>query len=252
MAVCAPQAIRIDGIDPTALSLKTLDVPDAWVPYGRGDAAALFGLMRSRRSCRRYTTDPVARSVLEDLVRMGTTAPSGTNSQVWCFTVLPTRAAVVGLATGILDYFKRLNRLAANPLARGLTRLVGRSDLSAYYANHYRAVEAGIQAWEQHSVDRLFHGATAVILVSARPGGSTPGEDALLATQNILLAAHAMGLGSCLIGFAVAALRRDRQIQTRIGIPAEAVVHAAIALGHPKQVFVRAAGRKPLTLRWSE
>jgi len=64
MAVCASRAIRIDGIDPAALSLKTLEVSDAWVPYGRGDAAALFGLMRSRRSCRRYTTDPVARSVL--------------------------------------------------------------------------------------------------------------------------------------------------------------------------------------------
>ena len=58
-------------------------------------------------------------------------------------------------------------------------------------------------------MDRLFHGAAAAILVTGRRQASCPAEDALLATQNILLAAHAMGLGSCLIGFAVEAMRRD-------------------------------------------
>ena len=48
--------------------------------------------------------------------------------------------------------------------------------------------------WEQNGRDLLFHGATAVIVVASKPGGSNPKEDALLATQNILLAAHSMGL----------------------------------------------------------
>jgi len=32
--------------------------------------------------------------MLEDLIKIGITAPSGTNSQAWTFTVLPTRTAV--------------------------------------------------------------------------------------------------------------------------------------------------------------
>ena len=48
--------------------------------------------------------------------------------------------------------------------------------------------------------DQLFHGSTAAILTGSNPGVSCPAEDAPLATQNILLAAHSIGLGSCLIG----------------------------------------------------
>jgi nitroreductase len=74
-------------------------------------------------------------------------------------------------------------------------------------------------------------------------------EDALLATQNILLAAHAMGLGTCLIGFAVAAMERDPAIARFLGIPANEDVHAVIALGHPDETYLRIAGRKPFEMR---
>lgn len=76
--------------------------------------------------------------------------------------------------------------------------------------------------------------------------------DALLATQNILLAAHSMGLGSCLIGYAVAAMKRDPSIQRSIGIPAEEEIHAVIALGYPDEVYQRVAGRKKVTPRYFE
>jgi nitroreductase len=104
--------------------------------------------------------------------------------------------------------------------------------------------------WDETGRDRLFHHATAVILVGSKPGASTPAEDALLATENILLASHAMGLGTCLVGYAVAALRRDVGIQIRLGVPADETVYAVIALGYPNQKFQRSAGRRQATVRF--
>ena len=79
---------------------------------------------------------------------------------------------------------------------------------------------------------------------------SLPKEDALLATQNILLAAEALGLGTCLIGFAVAAMRKDPGIKRVLGIPDDETVHAVIAIGHPNVEYARPAGRKPPVIRY--
>jgi nitroreductase len=76
-------------------------------------------------------------------------------------------------------------------------------------------------------------------------------EDALLATQNILLGAHSMGLGTCLVGFAVAAMQKDSRIKVALGIPPEEPVYAVIALGYPDEVYQRTAGRKKPVVRWA-
>lgn len=50
-------------------------------------------------------------------------------------------------------------------------------------------------------------------------GASTATEDALLAAENILLAAHALGYGTCLIGFAVAAMHANPRLQAGMPVP---------------------------------
>ena len=83
-------------------------------------------------------------------------------------------------------------------------------------------------------------------------GPEYPAEDALLAAQNILLAAHSMGLGSCLIGYAVAAMNKDPSIQKSTGISSDDQIHAVIALGYPDEVYQRIAGRKKVIPRYFE
>jgi nitroreductase/Pyruvate/2-oxoacid:ferredoxin oxidoreductase delta subunit len=251
-AVCPVEAVRVAAVDPDSLRFRTFSCRPEWQPHGAFDTAGLVGLMASRRSCRNYDETPVPRAVLEDLVKIGATAPSGTNSQRWSFTVLPSRAAVMALGDGVAGFFKRLNRLAENALLRGSLRLCGKKELSDYYRDYHQSVQEGLAEWEQHGRDRLFHGATAAILVGSRPGASCPAEDALLATQNILLAAHAMGLGSCLVGFAVSAMEKAPGIKTALGIPAAERIHAVIALGHPAETYLRLAGRKKAVLRFFE
>ena len=251
-AVCPQEAIRVTAIDEEMSRYKTFTTEKQWLPPGKYSTSVLVQLMASRRSCRCFTDQPVDRAMLEDLIKIGITAPSGTNSQSWTFTILPTRKAVTSFAGHIASYFGRLNTTAEKTLLRLFLKLIGKGELDAYYQGYYRKVKEALEEWHGSGKDRLFHGSTAAILVGSKPGASCPAEDALLATQNILLAAHSMGLGSCLIGFAVAAMKKDPSIQQSVGIPSEEEIHAVIALGYPDEVYQRAAGRKKVTPRYFE
>jgi nitroreductase len=209
-------------------------------------------LMVSRRSCRNYSEQTVDRAVLEDLVKIGTTAPSGTNCQKWTFTVFPDRAAVNKFGQRISSFFKNINRMAGKRWMRKALKLIGKPALDNYYKNFYQSVEDGLKEWELFGRDRLFHGAPAVIVVASRPGGSCPMEDAMLATQNILLAAHSMGLGTCLIGFVVKAIQYDSAIQRFLKIPAEETVYSVIAVGYPEEKYEGLTGRKKFVMRYFE
>ena len=248
-AVCPADAVCVGAIEPAALEFTTFELDDRWVEFGQGDVRELVRLMRSRRSCRNYRQETLSRDLLEDLVKIGITAPSGTNSQKWTFTIFPDRQAVLALGERIGKFFDRLNRLAEKKMLRNFLKAIGRPILDDYFRRYHDVVADALRQWEQKGHDRLFHGAPAVIIVGSRPGASCPAEDALLATQNMLLAAHCMGVGTCLVGFAKDALEHDRKLKSSIGIPAEETVYAVIALGYPDEVYQRAAGRKMPVVR---
>ena len=252
VAVCPVDAVRVEAIDAQSLSFNSFDLENDWLPHGESDTAHLVQLMASRRSCRNYSDQTVDRSVLEDLVKIGTTAPSGTNSQSWTFTVFPDRASVAEFGQSIASFFKKLNRMAEKRWMRKGLKLIGKSALDNYYRDFYQSVKDGLREWELSGRDRLFHGAPAVIVVASRPGGSCPMEDAMLATQNILLAAHSMGLGTCLIGFAVNAIQYDSSIKQTLNIPAEETVYSVIAIGYPNEAYEGLAGRKKMVMRYFE
>ena len=246
-AVCPAGALRI-GV-PHRLGLSRIAERLDAVQPGQSDASALVQLMRSRRSCRNYREQPVELALLEDLVRVGTTAPSGTNSQAWNFTILPSRGDVELLGEHVASFFRELNQKAENPLYRFLAAIFAGNALGRYHVEHYSAVKEALRDWDEAGLDRLFHGATAAILVSGDRSASCPQEDGLLATQNILLAAHAMGLGSCLIGYVVEAMRHSRKIRQAMAIPPGEDVYSVIALGHPAIYFREVTGRRPIQPR---
>jgi nitroreductase len=252
VAVCPVDAVKVGAIDSDSLTFNHFDLQNRWLPHGDFDTARLVQLMASRRSCRNYTDQAVDRSILADLVKIGATAPSGTNCQNWTFTILPDRATVNEFGQRVALFFKKLNRLAEKRLLCKGLKLIGKPALDEYYREYYESVRDGLKEWEQTGRDLLFHGAPALIVVATKPGGSCPMEDALLASQNVLLAAHSMGLGTCLIGFAVNAMENDAAIQQFIGIPAEETVCSVIAIGYPDEQYEGLAGRKKMVIRYFE
>jgi len=249
-AVCPVGAIRVEALEhPFILSSAAVD--DRWLPHGEYDSGQLVRLMLSRRSCRNYNDKEIDRAVLEDLVKIGTTAPSGTNSQLWTFTILSSRQEVVILGEHMARYFHELNRMAEKPWFRLFSRIFSGDALGKYFRCYYETVREGLLLWDREGVDTLFHGAAAAILVGGKKSANTPMEDALLASQNILLATHSLGLGSCMIGFAVEAIKRDKPIRKMLQIPEDEKIYAAIALGYPVEKYQKTALRKKIVPRYS-
>ncbi len=255
-AICPTLAITVAGVSAEAVALSTVTTADsadsADSPPKAPSVAELVRLMRSRRSCRMYRDKPMDRAVLEDLVRIGITAPSGTNSQAWTFTLLPTRKAMQRFGELTARFFRQLNFLARLPPARLASRIFSGDTLGQYYRENYERVTEALDDYDRTGRDLLFHGAPAAIFIGGTPDGTTPREDALLAAQNILLAAQAMGLGTCLVGYAVEALANDPRIKHDMGIPPNERVYAVIAVGHPKAPWKRPAGRRAITPRYWE
>jgi len=242
-AACPVDAVSVKELV-SDMNFSTFTESPGVVQPGEGNITEIVALMRSRRSCRSYRSGNVPLAFLEDLVKIGTTAPSGTNSQPWNFTILPARKDVLVLGGLTADYYRKLNRQARNIFLRLLMKLFGGDSLGKYYRRYHDSVEESLQEWDQKGKDHLFHGAVAAILVTARKDASCPAEDALLATQNILLAAHVMGIGSCLIGFVVEALRRCPELRRKMKIAENEEIYSVIAFGYPDVKYHNPANRK--------
>lgn len=249
VAICPEGAISVGFIDTDSLTFDTITNSDIYVKPGDYDVGRLVGLMRSRRSSRDFGPEPVPMAVLNDLVRVGTTAPSGSNSQDWRFTILPDRSAVEYFSNRLGGFYEKLNKLAENPFARLWSKAFMRDSLGIYYRDYYESVKEGLRQYREEGRDRLFFKAPAVIMVSSGPDASCASEDALLATQNMILAAHAMGFGTCLIGFAVEAMKHAPDLKISIGIPKTEPVYSVIAIGQAKDQYLRPTGRKKVVPR---
>ena len=249
-AACPTGAIKVEAIEPSQTAFTTFEKKERWMPFGEPDVSSLANLMGSRRSCRNYQERPIERQLLEDLVKIGTTAPSGTNAQMWTFTIFPTRENVVTFADKIAGFFRKLNTVAEKKWLRLLFKTLGKPELDHYYREYYETVKERLQQHETTGRDSLFHGASAAIIVSSKKEASCPAEDALLATQNILLAAHSMGLGTCLIGFAVSAMNKDKKIAEFLNIPDDEKPYSVIALGYPAEQYLYVTGRKKAVMRY--
>lgn len=250
-AVCPEEAITLSNIEPRSLKLDTMPMPETYADTTL-EPAEFIHLIHQRRSCREYRKKPLSRDVLSDLVKIGTMAPSGTNCQLWTFTLLNSHDSVTRLGEAIGHFFRLFNKIAKFPPVRLLSKVLPRDPIGLYNREFHERVARALREYDEHGRDRLFYGAPSVILVGSKPGGSTPKEDALLAAQNILLAAHAMGLGTCLIGLAVEAIRIDPRIRRLLELGPSEQIHAVITVGYPKVHYHRPAGRRHVTPRWFE
>lgn len=98
-----------------------------------------------------------------------------------------------------------------------------------------------------------FHNPPAVVLVSNDRRNPDGIQDSACAAENIMLAAHALGLGSVWIN-ALHSLCDEpdvRALLDRFGVPAQHIVWAMVAIGYPAGP-VQAPARNKKVIRWVE
>jgi nitroreductase len=159
--------------------------------------------IHGRRSIRAYRPDPVQRPVLEDIVWAAAQAPTPplSGDTPWAFCVFEGAARID-------DYGMRAKRYAQDHQPPGRP-----------------------WAWADRPDFRVFWGAPVLLLICARSGNPETPLDCCRAGQNVLLAAHHHGLGSCWVGAPVPWLR-SAGVAAELGLPAACEPTVAIVLGY--------------------
>ena len=125
------------------------------------DSKTVLECIETRRSVRKYLPDPIPDDVIERIVRAGTYAPTGINTQSPIMIVIRNKE--------MRDRLMEMNKQVLK------VKFGSKSDADPFY------------------------GAPCVIAVLADRSRMTHLEDGSLVIGNLLLAAHAEGLGSCWI-----------------------------------------------------
>lgn len=159
-----------------------------------GSSDAVIDCIMTRASVRSYTGEQVSDSLVSKILRAGMAAPTAANQQPWHFVVINEQ----NLKDSITDAFE-------------YTKMV--KDCS------FAVVVCG-------DMDNLFQGDV--------PDGGFWVEDCSAASENMLLAAHALGIGGVWCG--IYPLKdREQRLRAILNLPSNLTPLNVMAFGYPAQ-----------------
>ncbi|TAN40056.1 MAG: nitroreductase family protein [Nitrospirae bacterium] len=186
---------------------------------------SVIDAIKKRRSVRAYEPAPVSRESLDLIIEAGNEAPSAMNSQPWRFVVVQDPAAK-----------KKLLR-AALPNAKKILDLVKDSDPERH---------AAIMKRLEEQEDPVYYSAPAVIFVIG--SGRYAEHSCPLGCENMMLAAHSLGLGSCWVGFG-SMVADEPEIASLLDLQPQEKIYGPILIGRPKGYPDRPPKKTPVT-KW--
>jgi nitroreductase len=174
-----------------------------------------------RRATRDFTTAPVAADILTKLVEAAIQAPSAFNAQPWHFTIIRNPALLDRISAAAKPYM--LQTLDPKSAPNGIREHLNNPDFHVFYH------------------------APAMILISGKEG-EWIAEDVGLAAENLMLAAHSAGLGTCWIGFAQPWLKTPEG-KRAVELNQSYMPIAPIIVGYPREA-PSPVPRNPPLLHW--
>lgn len=165
--------------------------------------------IKTRRSIRDYHDTQLSDEVINRIIDAGIYAPSGLDIEPWRFVIVQNRE----LLNKISDFAKPL-------LVKNLEE---RTDELAMNI---------IEIFKNESFD-IFYNAPVMIIVMGRKDNAYTDYDCSLCAENMMLAAHSIGIGSCWIG-AVSLVEENAELMAELKIPDDHKIVAPIIFGYPK------------------
>jgi nitroreductase len=174
--------------------------------------------MSTARTIRRFTEEPVDDATLVSCLEAATWAPSGANAQAWRFVVLRSpelRAVVATAAAQALEVIEPVY---------GMTRPAE--------DDHSRRARTNRATYELH--DRADEFTSVLFLQERFPQASELllGGSIFPAMQNFLLAARALGLGTCLTSWA--SYGGEPLLRAAVGVPDNWMLAGHVVVGWPR------------------
>lgn len=178
-----------------------------------------------RRAVRDYKPEPIDRETIEALLDAAVHAPTAMHIEPWSFVVIQDKDL--------------LNKLSDKTKEMLLKEIEGQTSAPAQKKRAY-ATDPNFN---------VFYNAKTLILICAKSEDISNKADCWLAAQNLMLAACANGLGTCVIGLAIG-LFNTPEVKEYLGIPANVSPAAPILLGIPAGDTPNVPRKPPEILSW--
>jgi nitroreductase len=178
----------------------------------------VFETILARRSVRDYTPQALSSVKLRTLLEAAVRAPTAMHEEPWAFTIVQDRAVLDDISERGMPLFMEHLRQSGQ---------------------HFELVN--------NPAFNLFYNAGTLIVICAKPIDSFYAADCWLAAENLMLAACAMGLGSCVIG-AVTEILNNREVKASLGIPKDFEAIVPIVVGYPNGETAASARKRPNVL----
>ena len=186
---------------------------------------SLMDAIYSRCSVRSYFPHRLDQATIRTLLAAAVRAPTAVHLEPWAFAILQD--------------------------ASTLKRLSDRAKPIFLEEAHRAHLDRGGHTFDLFASPdfNIFYNAGTLIIICGKPMGPFVVADCWLAAENLMLAACAMGLGTCVIGSAVPALNTP-EIKADLGISAELTAIAPIIVGVPSGETPPTARKEPEVLFW--
>ncbi|TVY06656.1 nitroreductase family protein [Paenibacillus cremeus] len=198
-------------------------------------------IVLDRRSIRKYTEQDVSVEDIREIVDCARYAPSDTNSQTWEFIAVKNRDMIKEIER---ITWEQLHQRAAEAEERGLSkeaRLLTKSfgPYATAFSDAPVLIVCLATPYNSKFRERIFD---PVQLVEDAVWAEEGIKSSCLAAQNLMLAAHARGLGTCPMTGPV--LLAQEQLRTYLNIRPECQINMVIALGYPSERPARLARKE--------
>ncbi|CAM4231748.1 NAD(P)H nitroreductase [Bacillus manliponensis] len=192
----------------------------------------LKNIIHGRRSVRKFTEQEVAVSEIEELIDCARYAPSDTNSQTWEFIVILNQDKIKEIEKMTWD---ALHRVAGKAKKKGeeragklLTRSFG--PYATAFSDAPVLIICLATPYESKFREKIFD---PIGFVEESVWEEEGIKSSCLAAQNLMLAAHARGLGTCPMTGPV--LLAQEELREYLKIDKQKQINMVIALGYPKE-----------------
>lgn len=200
--------------------------------------ADIFDVMKNRRSIRNFSGDDVPETDIRKIIECAVMAPSGANQQPWKFMVVRDRAlkdSMAGCVNGKISAVKGNIKSAKaeehlNGYIQYLTFFREAPVVICVLTQPYRSVFENIlhKYMPEEEKEEQFLVDASIQSVSA-------------AVQNLLLAAQAMGYGTCWMTGPIIA---QKEIEQVLGVGKPWHLTSVIPLGKPRGAYPEHSSRK--------
>ncbi len=188
-----------------------------------------------RRSVRKYKDKQVPESVVRRILEAGRFAPSAGNCQPWKFIVVRDPELIDEMerdARRMCRLFRFFMDWRTSPLGYWIPWLLAQTYIRLLHHELHPIPMGAVFAISEGNLS-LFHGApTVVFILEDFRGVSKPKVDIGCCGQNMVLAAHSMGLGTCWVG-TIKLLTFTPKWRRRLGVKFPYKFCEAVTIGYP-------------------